>query len=118
MDERDFYNEKQEMKTATYSCPKCRQTSEFQIRWMRRSRKKELPRGASDLDRAKFATARDYMDRIDDMLFCPNPRCRANFELPYPQPFVSLCSVRAHHFTFSLREREGRNPSHRRCLSL
>ena len=90
MDERDFYNEKQETKTATYPCPKCRETNEFQIRWLRRSRKQELPRGASDLDRAKFAKARDYMVRIDDMLFCPNPRCRAKFEIPNSQTVVFI----------------------------
>jgi hypothetical protein len=31
-------------------------------------KKRELPRGASELDRAKFAKALDYMVRIDDML--------------------------------------------------
>ena len=90
MDERDFYIEKQEAKTATYPCPKCRQTYEFQIRWLRRTRKKELPRGAGELDRAKFAKARDYMVRIDDMLFCPNPRCRAKFEIPNSQTVVFI----------------------------
>lgn len=88
MDERDFYTEKPETKVATYSCPKCRQSSEFQIRWLRRSRKKEIPRGASDYDRAKFAKARDYMVRIDDMLNCPNPRCRGRFEIPNSQTVV------------------------------
>lgn len=88
MDERDFYTEKPETKLATYSCPKCRQSSEFQIRWLRRSRKKEIPRGASDFDRAKFAKARDYMVRIDDMLNCPNPRCRGRFEIPNSQTVV------------------------------
>jgi hypothetical protein len=90
MDERDFYNEKQETKTATYSCPKCRQSNEFQIRWLRRSRKKELPRGAGDLDRAKFAKARDYMVRIDDTIFCPNSHCRAKFEIPNSQTVVFI----------------------------
>jgi len=88
MDERDFYTEKQETKKATYVCPKCRQSSEFDIRWLRRSRKKELPRGASELDRAKFAKARDYLVRVDDMLFCPNPRCRSRFEIPNSQTVV------------------------------
>jgi hypothetical protein len=88
MDERDFYTERQETKTATYVCPKCRQSYEFEIRWLRRTRKKELPRGAGELDRAKFAKARDYMVRVDDMLFCPNPRCRGRFEIPNSQTVV------------------------------
>ena len=88
MDERDFYTEKQEIKRATYNCPKCRQSSEFEIRWLRRSKQRELPRGASDYDRAKFAKARDYLVRVDDMLFCPNPRCRNRFEIPNSQTVV------------------------------
>jgi hypothetical protein len=90
MDERDYYLEKQELKKATFTCPKCRQSSEFSIRWLRRTRKRELPRGASELDRAKFAKARDYMVRVDDMLNCPNPRCRGRFEIPNSQTVVFI----------------------------
>jgi len=90
MDERDFYTEKPETKRATYSCPKCRQSSEFQIRWLRRTKKKSIPPGASDYDRAKFAKARDYMVRVDDMLSCPNPRCRGRFEIPNYQTVVFI----------------------------
>ncbi|NBO65685.1 MAG: hypothetical protein EBU88_12745 [Acidobacteria bacterium] len=85
MDERDFYLEKQEIKTASFTCPKCRQTSDYQVRWLRRSRKRELPRGASEIDRARFAKARDYLVRVDDMLYCPNQRCRARFDFPNSQ---------------------------------
>lgn len=88
MDERDFYQEKTEIKTATYSCPRCRESAEFKIRWLRRSKKRDLPRGAGELDRAKFAKARDYLVRIDDQLFCPNPRCRSKFEIPNSQTVV------------------------------
>lgn len=90
MDERQFYDERQEVKTATYSCPKCRQSAEFKIRWIRRSKKKVLPRGAGDLDRAKFAKARDYLVRVDDMLICPNAQCRNRFDIPNYQTVVFL----------------------------
>ena len=90
MDERAFYTETQEIKRATYSCPKCRQQSEFQIRWLRRAKKKNLPPGANEYDRAKFAKARDYMVRVDDMLSCPNPRCRGRFEIPNSQTVVFI----------------------------
>jgi hypothetical protein len=90
MDERDYYVEKPETKKATYTCPKCRQSSEFDIRWLRRSKKRDLPRGANDYDRAKFAKARDYMVRIDDMLFCPNAGCRNRFEIPNSQTVVFI----------------------------
>lgn len=90
MDERQYYDERQEVKTATYSCPKCRQSAEFQIRWIRRSKKKNLPRGAGALDQAKFAKARDHMVRVDDMLLCPNARCRNRFDIPNYQTVVFL----------------------------
>jgi hypothetical protein len=88
MDERDFYIEKPEMKRATYQCPKCRQATEFQIKWLRRSKKKSPPPGMDDYLRAKFAKARDYLVRVDDMLYCPNPRCRHRFEIPNSQTVV------------------------------
>ena len=88
MDERNFYTEKLESKPATYICPKCRQPGEFQVRWLRRTKKKEIPAGASEVDRAKFAKARDYLVRADDFLVCPNPRCRKRFEIPNDQTVV------------------------------
>jgi hypothetical protein len=90
MDERDFYTQTPETKKATYTCPKCRQTSEFQIRWMRRTKKKSIPPGASDLDRAKFAKATDYLVRVDDQITCPNPRCRKRFDIPNDQTIALL----------------------------
>jgi hypothetical protein len=90
MDERDFYTEKLETKPGTYSCLKCRQSNEFQIRWLRRMKKKNVPPGASESDRVKFAKARDYLVRVDDFLICPNPRCRSRFEIPDFQTVVIL----------------------------
>ena len=90
MDERNFYTESPATKKAFYPCPRCRQKSEFTIRWIRRTKKKALPPGASDLDRAKFAKARDYLARVDDFLTCPNPRCRCRFEIPNDQTVVLL----------------------------
>jgi len=90
MDERDFYTETPETKRATYTCPKCRQSAEFQIRWLRRTKKKSIPPGASEQERAKFAKATDYLVRADDSLLCPNPRCRKRFEIPDYQTVVLL----------------------------
>lgn len=92
MDERDFYNERPETKTATYTCPKCREKQDFKIRWLRRTRKAQLPRGASSDSylRAKFEKAKDHMVRVDDMLYCANQRCRAKFEIPNFQTVVFL----------------------------
>ncbi len=90
MDEKDFYTESIETKKATYQCRKCRRSSEFQIRWLRRTKKKNIPPGAGDLDRAKFAKARDYLVRMDDFVTCPNPTCRARFEIPDSQTIAML----------------------------
>ena len=90
MDERNFYDETPETKKFTHTCPKCRQQTEFLVRWLRRTKKKKLPPGAGELDRAKFAKARDYLVRVDDFLTCPNPRCRCRFEIPNDQTVVIL----------------------------
>jgi len=81
MDERQFYIERQETKNLTLVCPHCRQENSYPIRWMVRTKKKELPRGAGSEDRKRFANARSYMVRIDEMVACRNIRCRKRFEL-------------------------------------
>ncbi|MBA3322746.1 MAG: hypothetical protein H0T45_15035 [Pyrinomonadaceae bacterium] len=90
MDERDFFNEKTESKRATYSCPFCRERAEYEVRWLRRTKKKDLPRGANEQDRARFAKSRDYMVRIDDVLSCNNNRCRRRFDIPNSQSVVFI----------------------------
>ncbi len=79
MDERNFYIEKQETKTITLLCPSCRREDSYPIRWMVRTKKNELPRGAGEEDKKRFATARSYMVRMDDMVACR--KCRKRFEL-------------------------------------
>jgi uncharacterized protein YbaR (Trm112 family) len=88
MNERDFFHEQQEAKRATYSCPHCRERADYEVRWLRRTKKKDLPRGASEQDRARFRNSRDYMVRIDDMLDCP--RCRRRFDIPNAQSVVFI----------------------------
>ena len=81
MDERQFYNEKQETKNLPMVCPHCHEENSFPIRWIVRTKKKELPRGAGEEDRKRFAQARSYMVRVDEMVACRNLRCRKRFEL-------------------------------------
>jgi uncharacterized protein YbaR (Trm112 family) len=88
MNERDFFNEKPETKRATYSCPHCRARDEYDVRWLRRTKKPALPRGANEQDRARFAKSRDYMVRIDDMLACRS--CRKRFDIPNSQSVVFI----------------------------
>jgi hypothetical protein len=90
MNERDFFNEKQETKRATFSCPHCRERAEYEVRWLTRRKKDALPRGANEQDRARFSKSRDYMVRIDDQLACKNLRCRKRFEIPNSQSVVFI----------------------------
>ena len=88
MNERDFFDEKPETKRATYSCPHCRERAEYDVRWLRRTKKHALPRGANEQDRARFAKSRDYMVRIDDQLACRS--CRKRFDIPNSQSVVFI----------------------------
>ena len=90
MRESDFFNEKHEMKRASFVCPFCRERGEYDVRWLTRRKKPAAPRGANEQDRARFAKSRDYMVRVDDMLACRNPRCRKRFEIPTSQSVVFI----------------------------
>ena len=81
MDEKRFYEEKEQTKQVQLICPHCRQEGTFPVRWMLRTKKSQIPGGANDDDRARFGKARSYMVRIDDMVACRNIRCRKRFEL-------------------------------------
>lgn len=81
MEERDFFDERTEKKTATLNCPHCHQAAEYDVAWLVRTKKKSLPGRADERDRARFAKARTYMVRKDDMMGCKNVRCRKRFEL-------------------------------------
>ena len=90
MNERDFFDERQETKRASFSCPFCRERADYEVRWLRRTKKSAPPRGMSEQDRARFQKSRDYMVRVDDMLMCKNPRCRKRFEIPNSQSVVFI----------------------------
>src|SRR5260370_27340755 len=81
MDERDFYDEKDAKKSHTLNCPHCREANEYELSWLVRTKKKQLPGRADERDRAKFAKARTYMVRRDDMVMCKIMRCRKRFEV-------------------------------------
>jgi hypothetical protein len=79
MDERQFFTEKTETQPQSLNCPACRQVGEYQIRWIRRTKKASLPPGANEQDRARFKNARDYMIRVDDIVACT--KCRKRIEI-------------------------------------
>ena len=63
MEEREFFTEKNESQPQTLSCPTCKQAADYQVRWLRRTKKPSLPPRANEEDRARFQKARDYMIR-------------------------------------------------------
>ncbi|GAC1631927.1 MAG: hypothetical protein NVS9B14_04530 [Candidatus Acidiferrum sp.] len=79
MDNRAFYNEREEMKQQKLLCPSCRNEFTASIRWKVCTKKRELPRNASSDDRMKFSKASSYMVRLDDMVACH--KCRKRIEL-------------------------------------
>jgi hypothetical protein len=81
MDERAFYIESDKTLPATLNCPSCKQSAEYQLRWVVRMKRDRLPGGADERDRAKFAKAQSYMVLRDDKVMCSNLRCRKRFDI-------------------------------------
>jgi len=93
MEEREFFDEKSEQRTHTLTCPHCGKAGEYQVRWLVRTRKAQLPRHADERDRARFAKAQSYMVRQDDLVACTNIRCRKRFEVTSLQSVAFLQSA-------------------------
>jgi hypothetical protein len=90
MEERDFFTEQDEMKPAQLTCPYCRQSASYQVRWRKRTKKKSLPPFANEEDRLRFSKMRSYLVRLEDKMPCSNPRCRKRFDIPSFQTVVFL----------------------------
>lgn len=90
MEERDFFDEKKAGKPHTLNCPHCHQSNEYELGWLIRTKKKQLSGRADERDRARFAKARSYMVRQDDLVMCKNLRCRKRFDVAGVQSVVFL----------------------------
>jgi hypothetical protein len=88
--ERDYYDEREQKKPHTLTCPHCRQSGEYELSWLVRTKKRSLPPRADEVDRAKFQKARSYMVRKDDMAMCKNIRCRKRFDIAGVQSVAFL----------------------------
>ena len=88
LDERDFFNNRNETRTDKLTCPRCRRQNEYQMRWVVRTKKDRVPPGADERDRALFAKLRDYMIRIDDSVVCKT--CKSKFDIPSQHSMVFL----------------------------
>jgi hypothetical protein len=80
LDERAFFNDRQETRQGKYTCPRCQRTNDYPVRWVRRAKKDRLPSGADDGDRARFAKLRDYLLRLDEDVVCKS--CGKKFDIP------------------------------------
>lgn len=80
LDERAFFSDRPENRSERLSCPRCRRTNEYSVRWVRRTKKDRIPSGADERDRAKFAKLRDHLIRVDDEVVCQ--ACSKRFEIP------------------------------------
>jgi hypothetical protein len=88
MEEREFFDERPEKKAASLNCPHCHQSAEYEVTWIVRTKKRQLPPRADERDRARFAKARSYMLRKDDLMMCKNMRCRKRFDVSGVQSVV------------------------------
>jgi transcription elongation factor Elf1 len=80
IDERACFDERPETRPGRFQCPKCRRTSEYAVRWVRRTRKNRPPPGTDAHDRAKFSKLRDHLLRVDEEVTCKV--CGKRFEIP------------------------------------
>jgi adenine-specific DNA methylase len=90
MEERDFFIETIEVRDHVLTCPRCGQSGEYKVTWVVRRKRAQLPRGANERDRARFAKLQSYMVRRDDKLACANIRCRKPFEITQLQSLAFI----------------------------
>jgi hypothetical protein len=90
VEEREMFDEREQKRSHTLTCPHCRQPGEYDLAWLVRTKKRQLPPRADERDRARFAKARSYMVRKDDLVACKNLRCRKRFEVAGVQSVAFL----------------------------
>jgi hypothetical protein len=88
VDERDFFNNKNETRTDKLPCPRCKRVNDYQMRWVVRIKKDRIPPGADERDRALYAKLRDYMIRVDDAVTCKT--CGKKFDIPSQHSMVFI----------------------------
>jgi len=81
LDERAFFRESQTTKSVPLHCPFCRTEDTYELKWLVRKKVEQVPRGADERDRARFAKAASYMVLLDDKAMCKNMRCRKRFDI-------------------------------------
>jgi hypothetical protein len=88
VDERQFFSEKPEQRPARFQCPRCRRTNDYTIRWIRRTKKAQIPPGGDARDRTIFEKSKDHLIRVDHDVTCST--CGKKFEIPSHRSLVFL----------------------------
>ncbi len=91
MDERQFFTEKPEQRPARLQCPRCRRTNDYSIRWVRRTKKSQVPAGADAHARVLFGKSQDHLVRVDDDVTCRT--CGKRFEFPSHRNIIFLAEL-------------------------
>jgi hypothetical protein len=85
-DERAAFVEKPETRQARFACPRCRRTADYGVRWVRRTKKSQMPSSSDPKDRERFAKLRDHLLRLDEHVTCK--ACNHRFEIPSQQSLI------------------------------
>src|SRR5262245_5235275 len=88
VDERQFFTEKPEQRPARFQCPRCRRTNDYSIKWLRRTKKAQIPSGANERDRVLFGKSKHHLIRVDDDLDWKQGRKR--LEIPSHRAIIFL----------------------------
>jgi len=88
VDERNFFTEKPEQRQASFQCPRCRRSNDYMVRWLRRTKKGQIPPGADQRDRTLFEKVKDHLVRVDDDVTCKT--CGKRFEIPSHRALIFL----------------------------
>ena len=80
-DERNFFEERAEVKPHTLVCPNCNQAADYALTWLVRQKRNHPVGFADEATLARFNKARSYMVRRDDQVACTNVRCRKRFDV-------------------------------------
>ena len=88
MDERQVFTENPEQRPAKFQCPRCRRTNEYSIRWIKRTKKAQVPGGADARTRTLFEKSKDHLIRMDVDVTCKS--CGTKFEIPSHRTMVFL----------------------------
>lgn len=89
-EEREFFDERTEIKTHSLTCPHCNQEADYALTWLVRRKRARLTGYADQEREARFAKAKSYMVRRDDQVGCQNIRCRKRFEIAGVQSVAFL----------------------------